>query len=176
MQQQPTQSNQQQWPDFNAAKYPPVDLRRKFNAPVEQVWKAWTNPDLVKQWWGPETYSCPAATMDVRPGGKSNLAMKGPDGKTQYSGGVYHEVIPNKKIVSSDMFTDKDGNRMSANDAGLSGEWPEVMKLTVEFESLGPNESQIHLVHEGIPKDQHDDCVAGWSSSIDKLKKLVERS
>jgi uncharacterized protein YndB with AHSA1/START domain len=113
--------------------------------------------------------------MDVRPGGKSNLAMKGPDGKIQYSGGVYHEIIPNKKIVSSDIFTDKDGNKMSPQDAGFTGDWPDTTKITINFESLGPNESQIYLVHQGIPKDQHDDCVSGWSSSIDKLKRLVER-
>jgi uncharacterized protein YndB with AHSA1/START domain len=138
------------------------------------VWKAWTTSELVKQWWGPENYSCPDARMDVREGGKSILAMKGPDGKVQYSGGTYEEVIPNKKIVSTDEFMDKDGNFMSPKDAGIPGDWPDRMKVTIEFKSFGPDESQIHIVHEGIPKEMHDDCVSGWSSSIDKLQRLVE--
>jgi uncharacterized protein YndB with AHSA1/START domain len=174
MQQQPNPSFQEKWPDFNVTKYPLVEVRRKFNAPVEKVWNAWTNPELVKQWWGPEQYTCPVATMDVRAGGKFNAGMRGPDGKTQFSGGVYHEVVPFKKIVSSDMFTDESGNKMSPREAGMPGEWPDVLKLTIEFESLGPNECEIHLVHEGIPKDQHDDCVSGWTSSINKLQRLVE--
>jgi len=177
MQQTSTQTDRGTKLSFNVEKYPLVDLTRKFAAPVERLWKAWTTPELVKQWWGPANYSCPEAKMDVREGGKSILAMKGPDGKVQYSGGTYEEVIPNKKIVSTDQFMDKNGNFMSAKDAGMPGsDWPDTMKVTIEFKNLGPNQSQLHIVHEGIPKEMHDDCVSGWSTSIDKLLRLVERT
>ncbi len=160
---------------FDVEKYPLVDITRKFDAPVERVWQAWTTPELVKQWWGPEHFTCPDARMDVRPGGKSILAMKDPEGKVQYSGGTYEEVIPNRKIVSTDQFMDKDGRFMSPQEAGMPGkDWPDTMRVTIEFRDLGSQESQIHIVHEGIPKDMHDDCVSGWSSSIDKLQRLVE--
>lgn len=171
-----TQKNQSTKTTFNAAKFPPVELSRKFSAPVERVWKAWADPELVKQWWGPETYTCPSAKLDVRPGGKSILAMKGPDGKVQYSGGVYSEVVPNKKIVSTDQFMDKDGNYMSPKDAGMPGQWGDRMEVTVDFKSLDANESEIKISHQGIPAEMHDDCVQGWSSSIDKLQRLVEHS
>ncbi len=171
-----SQNNQRTKLTFDTVKFPQVDVSRKFNAPVERVWKAWTNPELIKQWWGPETYSCPTASLDVRPGGKSLLAMKGPDGQVQYSGGTYLEVIPNKKIVSTDQFMDKDGKAISPKDAGMPGEWAEVMKVNIEFKSLGDDQSEIHIVHDGIPKDQHDDCVKGWTSSLMKLQRLVEHS
>lgn len=162
---------------FDVQKYPLVDITRKFNAPVERVWQAWTTPQMVKEWWGPETYSCPEAKMDVRVGGKSLLAMKGPDGKVQYSGGTYIEVVPKEKLVTTDQFTDENGRFMSAKDAGMPGgeEWPDMSRITIEFKKIGDNESEIHLVHEGIPKSMHDDCVSGWSSSIDKLQNLVEQ-
>lgn len=83
---------------FNVEKYPLVDITRKFNAPVERVWQAWTTPQIMKEWWGPENYSCPEAKMDVRKGGQAILAMKGPDGKVQYSSGTYEEVIPQKNL------------------------------------------------------------------------------
>lgn len=160
---------------FDVQKYPLVDITRKFNAPVERVWQAWTTPQMIKEWWGPENYSCPEAKMDVRVGGKSLLAMKGPDGKVQYSGGTYEEIIPYKKIVTTDQFTDENGNFMSAKDVGLPGDWPVTSRITIEFAGLNNNESEIHIMHEGIPKEMHDDCVSGWSSSIDKLQNFVEQ-
>lgn len=177
MQQSTTQNSQGTNQTFNVEKYPIVQLTRKFAAPVERVWKAWTTPELVKQWWGPENYSCPEAKIDLRKGGKMLLAMKGSDEKIIYSGGTIEELIPNTKIVTSDQFMDKDGNVMSAKDYGMPGDWPENgSRITVEFSSLGAEQSQIQIVHEGIPKDIHDDCVSGWSSSIDKLRRVVEPS
>lgn len=162
---------------FDVQKYPLVDITRKFHAPVGRVWQAWTTPQMMKEWWGPETYSCPEAKMDVRVGGKSLLAMKGPDGKVQYSGGTYEEIIPHKKIVTSDQFTDEKGNPMSAKEAGMPNgeEWPDTLRITVEFKKLSEDECEMHLVHEGIPQSMHDDCVSGWSSSIDKLQNFVEQ-
>lgn len=176
MQENLTQHKQGTIMSFNVEKYPLVQLTRKFQAPVERLWQAWTEPELMKQWWGPENYSCPECKMDVREGGKSLLAMKGPDGKVQYTGGTYEEVIPNRKLVTTDQFTDKDGNLMTANEAGMPGDWPDTLRITIEFRGMGDNESQMHIIHEGIPKEMHDDCVSGWSSSIDKLQRLVERS
>jgi uncharacterized protein YndB with AHSA1/START domain len=174
MEQYSTQKIQGSRPLFNVEKYPLVEVKRIFAAPVERVWKAWTTPELVKQWWGPEQYSCPYASMDVREGGKSILAMQGPDGKVQYSGGTYEELIPNQRIVTTDQFTDREGNLMSARQAGMPMDMPDTMRVTIEFQSLGANETQMRIMHEGIPKEMHDDCVAGWSSSINKLQRLVE--
>ncbi len=177
MQESTTQNSQGTKQNLNVEKYPLVQLTRKFAAPVDRVWQAWTMPELVKQWWGPENYSCPEAKIDLRKGGKMLLAMKGPDEKIVYSGGTIEELIPETKLVTTDQFMDKDGNVMSAKDYGMPGDWPEDgSRITVEFSSLGTDESQIQIVHEGIPKDMHDDCVDGWSSSIDKLQRLVERS
>jgi uncharacterized protein YndB with AHSA1/START domain len=159
---------------LNIEKYPLVELTRNFAAPVERLWKAWTTPEMMKQWWGPEQFTCPEARMDVREGGKAILAMKGPDGKIQYSGGTYEEIIPHERLVMTDQFTDQNGNFMSAQEVGMGGDWPDTMRVTIEFESLNPHQSQIHIVHQGIPKVAHEDCVAGWSSSLEKLKRLVE--
>lgn len=171
-----TQSTQGAKLTFDTVKFPQVDVSRKFNAPVERLWKAWTDVELLKQWWGPETYSCPSATIDVRPGGKSIIAMKAPDGQVTYSGGEYLEVIPNKKIVSTDTFMDQSGKPITPKEAGMPGVWADVMKVTIDFKKAGDNESELHISHLGIPKDQHDDCVQGWSSSLAKLQRLLEHS
>lgn len=177
MQQSTTQNSQETFQPFNVEKYPLVQLTRKFTVRVERLWSAWTSSELVKQWWGPETYSCPEAKIDLRKGGKMFLGMQGPDGKVMYSGGTIEELIPETKLVCADQFMDKNGNPISAKEYGMPGDWPEGgSKITVEFSSLGADESQFQLVHEGIPKDMHDDCVSGWSTSIDKLQRLLEHS
>jgi len=157
--------------DFN--KSIPIRLKRTFNAPVEQLWMAWSTSELVKQWWGPENYECPEAKIDFRVGGKYNFAMRGPDGKTMWSGGEYKEIVPNKKIVYTDNFTDQDGNVVPASAYGMPGEWPENL-VTVTFDKFGNGECQMVAVHAGIPAEMHDECIDGWNSTIDKLQNLVE--
>jgi len=155
---------------------PLVEVTRKFIAPLERVWEAWSKPELIKQWWGPEGFTCPEAKIDFREGGKYLLAMKDSDGKVIWSGGVYQQIIPNEKIVCTDNFTDKDGNVVSPQYYNMSGDWPEFQRFTVAFEQFGDEEIQMSVSHEGIPQEMHDDCVKGWDSSFNKLQRLVERS
>jgi uncharacterized protein YndB with AHSA1/START domain len=154
----------------------PVEITRVFRAPIERVWAAFSEIDLLKQWWGPETYSCPEAQLDFREGGQYNFAMQSPDQKMSWSGGKILEIVPNQKLVYTDHFTDQKGNAVEAKEYNMPGEWPEDLYVTIHFEKLGDQETTIKLVHEGIPKEMHDDCVQGWNSSLDKLQRLVEHA
>jgi uncharacterized protein YndB with AHSA1/START domain len=155
---------------------PLVEVTRTFRAPVERVWNALSDPELIKQWWGPTNFTAPNAETDFRVGGKYLFSMQGPDGKVIWSGGDYKEIIPDKKIVCTDHFSDKDGNPITANEAGMTGDWPKDLYITIELESIGPDQTKMAISHEGIPAEMHDDCVKGWSESVDKLQKLVERN
>lgn len=158
------------------AKSPLVEVTRTFRAPVERVWRAWTESAMAKQWWGPENFTCPEAKIDFRVGGKYQLAMQDPSGKVMWSTGEYQDIIPLKKIVATDAFSDKDGNMISASDAGMPGEWGDISIATIEFTAVGPDETRMSLVHEGIPGEMHDDCVDGWSTSFNKLERLVQQN
>lgn len=165
--------------DLNKPRFPdslPIEITRIFHAPIDLVWKAWSSPDMIKQWWGPEGFSCPEAKIDFRAGGKYNFAMLGPDHKTNWSGGEIKEIVPYEKIVYTDRFTDQDGKPVDPSVYGMPGDWPKENFVTVTFEEFGDNETRMTLLHEGIPKQLHDDCVQGWESSLDKFQKLVERS
>ena len=152
----------------------PVELDRVFRAPIELVWQAWTSAEMVKKWWGPQGYSAPETRMDFREGGTYNFAMKGPDGKVNWSGGEIEEIVPMKKLVYTDRFTDESGKAIDPKEIGMPGNWPESCYVTITFEKLGDHETRMHLLHQGIPKSMHDDCVQGWDSSLDKMQKLVE--
>ncbi|MGE3973530.1 MAG: SRPBCC domain-containing protein [Bdellovibrionales bacterium] len=155
-------------------KHLPIVIERVFQAPVEKLWKAWSTVGLLKQWWGPNGYSSPEAKMDFRVGGDYLFSMQGPDGKVTWSGGTYRSIIPNKKIVCTDHFADNDGTIISANSIGLPGDWPQELRVTVDFESLKPHQTKMTVTYEGVPEEAHDDCVEGWKQTIDKLQKLVE--
>lgn len=78
---------------------------RLIDAPPEKVFRAWTDPQLVKQWNVPKPWIITKCEMDPRPGGSSLMVMKSPEGQEMPCPGVFLEVIPNKKIVFTDAFT-----------------------------------------------------------------------
>src|SRR5688500_15045526 len=80
-------------------------LTRIIDAPREKLFRAWTDPELLKQWFAPLPYTTPHAEMDVRPGGSSLIVMRGPDGNEFPNRGVYLEVVENERIVTTDAYT-----------------------------------------------------------------------
>ncbi len=76
-----------------------ISIIRILNAPVELVWKAWTEPEHIKNWWGPNEFTNTIHKMDFQVGGEWNLTMHGPDGTNFPNRSIFKEIIPNKKIV-----------------------------------------------------------------------------
>lgn len=150
-----------------------IIIERTFNAPIQKVWNAWTDAGEIKKWWGPKDFTAPSVTIDFRAGGRYLNCMRGavsPDSPPQdfWSGGEYKEIIPLQKIVSSDYFTDAQGNKISPKEVGMPGEWPDEMDVTVTFEDLG-DETKITLVHEGHPEEIYEMALMGWNQTLDKF-------
>ena len=80
-------------------------LTRLIDAPRDKVFRAWTDPAVLKQWFAPRPWSTPKAELDVRPGGSSVVVMRDPDGNDYPNYGVYLEVIPNEKLVVTDAYS-----------------------------------------------------------------------
>ena len=76
-----------------------IRLTKLLNAPVEKVWKVWTNPEHIKHWWGPDGFTNTITKMDLQPGGEWLLVMHGPDGTDYDNKSVFTEVVQQKKIV-----------------------------------------------------------------------------
>jgi len=83
---------------------------RDFDAPPEEVWKAWTESELLDQWWAPKPWKTVTISMDFRVGGTWLYYMQGPDGSRHYSRADYKSVTPNKSYESLDAFCDDKGN------------------------------------------------------------------
>lgn len=79
-------------------------LTRLIDAPREKVFRCWTEPELLKQWFAPKPWTTPFAELDVRPGGGNQITMRSPEGQDMDCPGVYLEVVPNEKLVFTDAF------------------------------------------------------------------------
>ena len=143
-------------------------IERIFDAPVELVWKAWTDPEHMKRWFGPRDYTCPVVEIDLRVGGKNLNCMRSSEGQDIWSTGTYKEIVPMKRLVITDSFADENGNPVPATHYGMP-EMPMEMLISVEFEDLG-GRTKMTLRHEGLPAgDMREGAGQGWSESFDKL-------
>lgn len=73
-------------------------ISRMLNAPVELVWEAWTKPEHIAQWWGPNGFSNTITKMDMVKGGEWDLVMHGPDGTEYVNKSIFKEIVPRKKL------------------------------------------------------------------------------
>jgi uncharacterized protein YndB with AHSA1/START domain len=86
--------------DRKVAERPFLTLHRHYPVAPEKVYRAWTDPQAIRQWWGPGGHDpVSAAELDVRVGGRFRIVFGGPDGKAHEVQGVYREVVPNRKLV-----------------------------------------------------------------------------
>jgi uncharacterized protein YndB with AHSA1/START domain len=76
-----------------------IGLIRVIHHPIEKVWEVWTNPDHLRNWWGPHGFTSTITKMDMRAGGEWHLTMHGPDGTDYRNASVFVEVIPHHLIV-----------------------------------------------------------------------------
>jgi uncharacterized protein YndB with AHSA1/START domain len=153
-----------------------VVITRIFDAPRELVWKAWTEPEHLRRWWGPKNFTSPACQIDLRVGGKYLYCMRSPEGQDFWSTGVYREIVPFEKLVCTDSFADENGNVVPATHYGMGADFPLEMEVTVTFEEQ-EGKTRMTLRHVGLPAGQMREMTgAGWNESFDKLAATVEKA
>jgi uncharacterized protein YndB with AHSA1/START domain len=151
-----------------------LSITRVFKAPGPLVWKAWTEPAIVRRWWGPKGYTCPVANIDLRVGGKYLNDMRSPEGKDYWSTGTYREIQPMERIVATDSFADAKGNVVPASYYGMTGEFPLELLVTVTFKEQ-KGKTTMTLRHEGMPPgEMTESAKAGWNESFDKLAAILD--
>lgn len=151
-------------------------IRRVFDAPRELVFKAWTEPERMKRWWGPKGFTTPVCEIDLRPGGVCFSCMRSPEGKDYWSKGVYREIVEPERIVCTDSFADEEGSTVSPQAYGMSPDWPEEALITVTFEE-DAGKTGFTLRHGPIqPGTERDMCRQGWNETLDKLEDYLAKA
>jgi uncharacterized protein YndB with AHSA1/START domain len=146
-----------------------IVITRVFDAPQKLVFKAWTEPERMKRWWGPQGFTLPFCTIDLRPGGVIHFCMRSPEGQDIWCKGVYREVVEPERIVATDSFSDKDGNVVEPEHYGMK-DWPTEALITVTFQDQA-GKAKFTLRHAvgSAPAAAREECRAGWSESLDRL-------
>ena len=151
-----------------------MELTRVINAPVEKVWKAWTDGEMVKKWWGPAGFTCPVAKMDVKEGGTSLVCMRAPKefgGMDIYNTWTYATVVPNERLEYILRFSDKDGNPLDPAQMGLQGVPKEVPHTVTFVEKDG--KTTVKIVEEGYTGDQVvEQSRQGMDQCFDKMEAI----
>ncbi|HEV8591899.1 MAG TPA: SRPBCC domain-containing protein [Pyrinomonadaceae bacterium] len=143
-----------------------IILSREFDAPVDLLWKAWTETEQIEKYWKPgEGFDVEIKENDFRVGGKWLFNMIGPDKQVYPATGIFGEIHSQKKIVTSDEFGDGTSQPEGA---------PTGVIVTVLFDDLGNNRSKLTLEikHKSIEdRKKHEEMgvIAGWNTIFDNL-------
>jgi len=137
---------------------PSLTIKRRFNAPPEKVFAAWTDPEKVKRWMGPGAVEVMRAECDLRVGGRYRWLMKSPDGEEYDVSGVYREVVANKKLVFTWAWKS-------------TPERESLVTLTLKDDDGG---TVMTLVHEQFfDEAARDSHQGGWNGAMEKLEKYL---
>lgn len=120
-----------------------VTATRVFDAPVERVWQAWTEPEYIRQWWGPTGFTAPVAEMDVRVGAASRVVMRSPEGHDFFNIWTYTTVIPLTRLEFHMGFANSDWQPRDPADLGLPPDIPAEVRHVVTFTGKGPTELTV---------------------------------
>ena len=149
-------------------------IERVFDAPLERLWQAWSDPQQFMRWWGVRAFTTPVAEIDFRLGGKYLYCMRAPDGQDIWGTGVYREIVDRQRIVFSDSFADPQGNPVSGDYYGMGEDFPDDLEISVTLEDIGNGRTRQTLEHIGMPAGELAEMTtASWNESFDKLAELL---
>jgi uncharacterized protein YndB with AHSA1/START domain len=148
-------------------------LTRVFDAPVAAVWRAWTEPEMVKRWWGPTGFTAPIAEMDVRVGGTSLVSMRAPaefGGQEHYNTWTYNAVEPMERLEFIHRFTDAHRTPIEPSTLGLPPTIPREVPHLVTFKPLGDDRTELTVTESGYPNTEIVEISrGGMEQCLDKM-------
>lgn len=153
--------------DFKPTTDRELAFARLLDAPRAALWRGWTEPELLKQWFCPPPWRVTHAKMDVRSGGKSFVVMTGPNGEQMDLPGIYLDVVPQQRLVFTDAFTE---TWLPSNKAFMVG--------TIEMaDQDGKTRYQVTVRHWSSEDRQHHEEMGfytGWGIATDQLEALAK--
>jgi len=123
-----------------------IKIQKTFEAPVEEVWKIFTEADYIRQWWGPDKFTCPVAKVNVEVGKSSLVSMQAPaefGGFTHYNLWTYTLVEPMKRLEYLQNLSDSEGNKQDPTGVNLPEDFPEDVETVITFHPSGSNRTEV---------------------------------
>lgn len=141
-------------------------LKRVFSAPVERVFDAWTKPEVLAKWFGPEGFSVNSSEVQLYVGGSYDIEICSPDGKHIRHFGKYLDISKPHKLVFTWMLVDQ----ACKGSEGLVAE----TIVSIEFNRIEQT-TELTLTHEKLPsREAYDGHKFGWTSSLNSLTSYLQ--
>ena len=151
-------------------------ISRVFDASRDLVWQCFTQPERMKQWWGPKGVKVVKSEMDFRVGGTYHYGMQNPNGDVMWGRMLYREIAPSERIVFINSFSDEAGG---LGRHPLAPQWPLQLLSTFTFEDVPGSKTRFTVrwsPYAATEEEQaafdigHASMAAGWSGTLDKLE------
>ena len=154
---------------FVGAEHHDLVISRLVAAPRSALWRAWTEPDLLKQWWCPKPWTTQVRAFDLRPGGAFHTFMEGPDGGTSDNPGCFLEIAPPSRIVFTSVLTA--GWRPATPWLAFTA----IIAMADEGDHTRYVATAMHP--DKATRDRHDELgfFQGWNICIDQLEAFARR-
>jgi len=156
-------------------------ITRVFDAPRDLVFKVWTEPAHLMQWWGPKGFTMQKCELDLRPGGTFHYGLRAPDGSDMWGRFVYREIVVPERLVFVVSFADKDGNIVRHP---WNAHWPLETLSTVTFAAQdGRTRITVQWVpHNATDKEREtfregrESMQQGWTGTFDQLTDYLTKA
>lgn len=151
-------------------------ISRVLDAPRDLVWRCFTEPELMKQWWGPKGVKVVKSEMDFRVGGTYLYAMQAPGAPVMWGRQVYREIVPKERIVFINSFSDEAGG---ITRHPMAPSWPMELLSIFTFEDMpqGKTKFTVRWSPHNATEDErktfdagHASMNQGWGGTIDQLE------
>lgn len=158
----------------NQTKSNEVFIVETFNAGIEKVFNAWTDPELLIKWFAPNGCTISFKKLEVKPGGQFHSCISNPQFGDCWCVGEYKEVMPYSKIVFTMINADEKGNPINPADIGMDPEWPWETMVTVTFtEENGKTKLQLRqTVSQELAKKTG--AYPSWLQMLDNMKEVID--
>lgn len=154
-------------------------IRRMFDAPRDLVWKAWTDPEALRQWWSPKGFRTRFAKVDLRPGGLFHYGLESPQGEKFCGRFIYREIVPPERLVYVVSFADENAGVVRHP---WQDDWPLEILGTLTLTDMGDGRTEVHIVN--VPINATPDEVAafeagapgmqaGFTGTLDNLEQFL---
>jgi uncharacterized protein YndB with AHSA1/START domain len=159
----------------NAAKNE-VFIEETFHAGIERVFKAWTDPGKLMQWYAPDGCTIRFKKIEIAKGGQFHSCISNPQAGDCWCIGEYLEIVPNTKIVFTMINADENGNPINPADIGMDAGWPGTTVVTVTFlEENGTTRLQLHqTVSQELAK--RTGAYSGWLQMLGNMAALLDQN
>ena len=158
----------------------PFEITRVLDAPRDRVWKAWTEVERLKQWWGPKGFVVTHCKVDLRPGGIMHYCLRMPDGNEMWGKFVYREILKPEKLVWVNSFSDEKGG---VTRHPMSPGWPLEMLTTVSFDEA---KGGTRVTVRWLPLDATDaerrtfeegraSMKQGWTGTFEQFEQYLAK-